>query len=91
MGDSPWLRKLEIVTTDFAYFRWEGNRKQIKGTLGRVETERTDDTQKWGKKIQAFSDKTEIFGYFSKYYSGFPPTDVKQLLNYLFIKNNTFN
>jgi len=83
LGDSPWLRELEIVTTDFTYFRWEGNRKQIKGTLGRVEKERTDYTQKWGKKIKAFSDKTEIFGYFSKYYSGFPPSDAKQLVDYL--------
>ncbi|MDG6223662.1 MAG: DUF72 domain-containing protein [Candidatus Bathyarchaeota archaeon] len=83
LGDSPWINKLNMVTTDFTYFRWEGNRMQIKGTLGKVEKERTEDTQKWGKKIQQLSNKTVIFGYFSKYYSGYPPTDAKQLLNYL--------
>ncbi len=91
LGDNPLACEPKNVTTNFIYFRWEGNRKQINGTLGRVEKERHLDIQKWGNIIQKYSDDTEIFGYFSKYYSGFPPTDVKQLLNYLFIKNNAFN
>ena len=83
LGDSHWLHKIERVTTEFTYFRWEGNRKQINGTLGKVEKERTNDTKKWAKKIQTISNKLDVFGYFSKYYSGHPPTDAQQLLKYL--------
>ena len=50
LGDSHWLHKIERVTTEFTYFRWEGNRKQINGTLGKVEKERTNDTKKWAKE-----------------------------------------
>lgn len=83
LGDSPWVSEVENVTSDFVYFRWEGNRKQVKGTLGSVEKERTNDIEKWAKKIQTFPDKTEVFGYFSKYFSGYPPADVEQILQYL--------
>jgi uncharacterized protein YecE (DUF72 family) len=83
LGDNPLVCDLKTVTTDFIYFRWEGNRKQINGTLGKVEKERCPDIQKWGNIIQTYSGETEVFGYFSKYYSGFPPTDVKYLLDYL--------
>ena len=86
LGDNLLACDLKPVTTDFIYFRWEGNRKQINGTLGRVEKERHLDIQKWGNIIQNYSDDTEIFGYFSKYYSGFPPADVKILLDYLSLK-----
>ena len=83
MGDSPWTTKLEKVTSEFIYFRWEGNRKQIKGNIGIVEKERTSEIKIWAKKIQNFLNKTEVFGYFSKYYSGHPPTDAKQLIEFI--------
>ena len=74
---------MENVTADFVYFRWEGNRKQIVGTKGTVEKDRTEDIQKLAKKIQAYPDEIEVFGYFSKYFSGHSPTDAKTLLEYL--------
>ena len=83
LGDGPWLHKVEQVTGEFTYFRWEGNRNKIKGTTGKIEKERSKDINEWAKKIRTFPDKTEMFGYFSKYYSGHPPTDAKQLLDCL--------
>lgn len=80
LGDSPWSNKIENITTNFAYFRWEGDRKQIKGTTGKTEKERSYDTKKWAEKIKLLLERIEVFGYFSKYYSGHPPTDAKQLL-----------
>jgi len=82
-GDNPWLDKKDYFTADFAYFRWEGNKKQIKGTMGIVEKERSEDIKKWAKEIQSLPLELEVFGYFSKYYSGHPPTDAKQILTYL--------
>jgi uncharacterized protein YecE (DUF72 family) len=83
LGDSQWLDEIEKTTSDFAYFRWEGDRKQIKGTKGTIEKERNNDLEKWSQKILSLPDEVDIYGYFSKYYSGHPPTDAKQLLNYL--------
>jgi uncharacterized protein YecE (DUF72 family) len=86
LGDSPWLHKIERVTAEFTYFRWEGNRNKIKGTLGKVEKDRIEDTNEWAEKICAILDRIEVFGYFSKYYSGYPPTDAKHFLEYFDIR-----
>ena len=82
--DSPLVPAVEESTADFAYIRWEGDRKKVSGTLGIIEIDRTHDIQKWAKTIGSLQKKTkEVFGYFSKYYSGYPPTDAKKLLEYL--------
>ena len=65
-------------TADFVYMRWEGDRKTVTGTLGKTEIDRTADIQAWAKKLKPLLEKgTPIFGYFSKYYSGFPPQTFK--------------
>lgn len=72
------------ATADFAYIRWEGDRRTVNGTLGKVEVDRTDDIHSWADSIIGLLEKTtQVFGYFSKYYSGHPPTDVKMLLESL--------
>jgi uncharacterized protein YecE (DUF72 family) len=82
--DTPWMPELNEVTADFTYLRWEGNRKKIKGTTGKVERERNSETVDRAEKIKALlMDGVEVFGYFSKYYSGHSPTDAKLLLDRL--------
>jgi uncharacterized protein YecE (DUF72 family) len=82
--DSPIMPLIEEATADFSYIRWEGDRKKVNGTLGKVEVDRTKDVERWAKKIRSELDRsTGVFGYFSKYYSGFPPSDAKQLLGSL--------
>jgi uncharacterized protein YecE (DUF72 family) len=81
---SPLMPETEQITADFVYIRWEGDRRKVNGALGKVEVERTDDIKKWATKISEFLHETkEVFGYFSKYYSGHPPTDVRQLVESL--------
>jgi uncharacterized protein YecE (DUF72 family) len=88
MTDKVWLEEKEKITTDFVYFRWQGNRKQIKGTKGIEEKNKTIQIQKYAKKIKTYPNNMEIFGYFSKYFSGHPPTDAKKILKLLQNKNN---
>ncbi len=84
LADTPWMPELEKVTTDFTYIRWEGNRRKIKGTTGSVEQDRSMEIAKWAEKIKGLLDNPiEVFGYFSKYYSGHSPTDAGLLLNKL--------
>ena len=81
---SPLMPQTEQVTADFVYIRWEGDRRKVNGALGKVEVDRTDDIRRWAEKIVKLSDETrEVFGYFSKYYSGHPPTDAGQLVESL--------
>ena len=80
----PFMVTNKEVTSDFIYIRWEGNRREVKGILGKVEVDRKSEIEKWAENITMFLDTSvEVFGYFSKYYSGYPPNDAKQLLRYI--------
>ncbi len=82
--DHPWMPPMSTITADFTYIRWEGDRNKIKGILGKVERDRNKGLQEWAMKIRAFlDDSVEIFGYFSKFYSGYSPGDVRILLDML--------
>lgn len=82
--DHPWMPRMSTITADFTYIRWEGDRNKIKGTLGKVEKDRSEDIKDWGLKIKGFLEEpVEVFGYFSKFYSGYPPGDVRMLLDTL--------
>jgi uncharacterized protein YecE (DUF72 family) len=68
------------VTADFIYVRWEGDRKKVNGTLGKIEANRTGDLKLVAEKIKPFLNKqVPVFGYFGKYYSGYPPSDIASL------------
>ncbi len=79
--DSAKMPLVEESTVDFAYVRWEGDRKKVTGTLGKKEIDRTADIQAWAKKIVGLTTRgREVFGYFSKYYSGLPPLDAAEFM-----------
>jgi uncharacterized protein YecE (DUF72 family) len=72
------------ATADFVYLRWEGDRSKVDGTLGRIEIDKEEDIRKLAAGVENLLDlQLEVFGYFSKYFSGYPPSDVEQLLNLL--------
>lgn len=80
--DHPWMPPMNTITADFTYIRWVGDRKKVKGTLGKVERDRSEDIKDWAVKVKGFlDDSIEVFGYFSKSYSGYPPGDVRMLLD----------
>lgn len=79
--ESPFMPQIIEITADFMYVRWEGDRQLVKGTIGKREVEKLSNIKSWAERLRKFSRaKTETFGYFSKYYSGYPPSDVKDLL-----------
>ena len=79
-AESPHIPPLSEITAGFLYIRWEGDRKVVKGTQGKIEVDRKADLAAWAQKIKLYLDGgTEVFGYFSKYFSGYPPSDVSHL------------
>jgi uncharacterized protein YecE (DUF72 family) len=82
-ADSSLIAGIDEVTGCFLYVRWEGDRKAVNGTLGKVEADKTADYALWAEKLKPYLEKTEVFGYFAKYYSGYPPHDIQSLSSFL--------
>ena len=68
------------ATADFLYIRWEGDRKSVNGQKGEIEVDKAEDLQTWADKLRPRLNRgLKVFGYFGKYYSGLPPSDVQIL------------
>jgi uncharacterized protein YecE (DUF72 family) len=79
---SPFMPQIGEVTSDLIYVRWEGDRRLVKGTLGRIEVDRKGQIAAWAERLKPFlKEGIKVFGYFSKHYSGYPPKDVRELLS----------
>lgn len=79
--DSPVMPLSTEFTSNFIYVRWQGDRGRVNGDLGRVELDRAKDINVWVRRLKPFvDDQTEVFRYFSKFYSGYPPSDIEGLL-----------
>ncbi len=81
--ESPFMPQITEITSDFIYTRWEGDRKNVNGTLGKREVDKSASINAWAERLEKVAQDREVFGYFSKYYSGYPPSDVKDLLQNL--------
>jgi uncharacterized protein YecE (DUF72 family) len=78
-ADNPLMADVSEKTSDFLYVRWEGDRKKVNGALGKIEADRAEDLKLEAEKIRPFLGKMEVFGYFGKFYSGYPPSDIVNL------------
>ena len=82
----PWEMKgaLDLVTADFAYVRWLGNRKDIEEqttTWDRTVIDRQNDLRSWVVVLRRLvEDKRirKIFAFANNHYSGHAPATVKQ-------------
>jgi uncharacterized protein YecE (DUF72 family) len=82
--DSPLMPQTLELTADFVYLRLEGDRGNVNGLLGKVEVDRSVDIKAWAEKLAPFKAReVGVFGYFGKFYSGFPPLDARRFLEYL--------
>jgi uncharacterized protein YecE (DUF72 family) len=72
----------EVDTAEFAYIRWEGDRRVVVAERGEVQVDRSAETVGWVSMMKKHLEaRRDIYGYFSKFYSGYPPSDVKTLRN----------
>ncbi len=79
--EHPWMPTSDETTADFVYIRWQGDRRKVKGDSGRTEKDRSEDNSRWAFRIvEHLRNDLDVYGYVSKFYSGHPPTDAKQLL-----------
>lgn len=81
--DHPWAPKVDVLTADFSYIRWEGDKSKIRGTTGGVEVDRSGEAGAWANRIRKILEVADVYGYFTKYYSGHSPTDALRMLQML--------
>ena len=79
--EHPSRVNTEVETSDFIYIRLEGDQKKVDGGKGITEVDRYQDNIKWADKIlnQKEDNIKNIYLFVSKYYSGYPPTDITQI------------
>jgi len=81
----PWELKerFDLVTADFAYVRWLGDRKRIEKqttTWDKTVIDRTDDLKNWVELLRGLvTDKRirKILAFMNNHYSGHAPVGVK--------------
>jgi uncharacterized protein YecE (DUF72 family) len=78
--EHPRLQTVGEVTAGFVYIRWEGDRKLVDGERGTVEADRREESLVWSETIKSYLGKgLEVYGFFSKFYSGYPVSDIKTI------------
>jgi uncharacterized protein YecE (DUF72 family) len=81
----PWEQKLDLITTDFVYVRWLGDRKGIEKqtmTWDKTIVDRDDDLRNWVDLFRAIRRRTpdlKIYAYANNHYQGHGPGTVKLL------------
>ncbi|MDD1775960.1 MAG: DUF72 domain-containing protein [Candidatus Methanomethylicus sp.] len=83
-ADHPWMPDMDTPTAEYVYIRWEGDGGTVKGTTGQEERDRKPDIEKWASRIKKYlAEGREVFGYFSKYFSGYSPADAEYMIRCL--------
>jgi uncharacterized protein YecE (DUF72 family) len=85
--DHPWMTpisqlagKLDLVTADFAYIRWLGDRKGIEEETehwDRLLVNREREMELWIPEIRKLlGRRILVYGYFNNHYAGFAPGSI---------------
>jgi uncharacterized protein YecE (DUF72 family) len=88
--DHPWMppadelvRKLDLVSSDFAYVRWLGDRKGIEArtqSWDKLIVDRSAEMERWVPTLAALLERNiELFGYFNNHYAGHAPGSIELL------------
>ena len=74
---------LDLITADFTYVRWLGNRKSIEEqttTWEKTVIDRQDDLNNWAELFKSIANNSKvlkIFAFANNHYQGHGPTTVK--------------
>jgi len=85
----PWemKEKFDLVTADFAYVRWLGDRKGIEKqttTWDKTVIDRTDDLKNWVEVFKSLVSNTKvlkIFAFSNNHYAGHGPATAKLFMD----------
>jgi uncharacterized protein YecE (DUF72 family) len=79
--DYPRMPRLEEATTDFAYIRWLGNRREFPSGHTHLKKDRDDDLLWWAGVVDRFLEEGKtVFAYANNHYQNHSPSTVEQFL-----------
>ncbi len=79
--DQPRMPRLEEATTDFAYIRWLGNRREFHSGHTHLKKDRDDDLLWWAGVVDRFLEEGKtIFAYANNHYQNHSPLTVERFL-----------
>jgi uncharacterized protein YecE (DUF72 family) len=79
--DYPRMPRLEEATTDFAYIRWLGNRREFPSGHTHLKKDRDDDLLWWAGVVDRFLEEGKtVFAYANNHYQNHSPSTVKRFL-----------
>ncbi len=82
--DHPWMPRLDMLTADFSYFRFLGDRTKIETDFSYVRLDRSKEMEHWAEVIERYSSQgVTNFAYFNNHYSGHAPTTAEKLTGLL--------
>jgi uncharacterized protein YecE (DUF72 family) len=87
LTDHPWMAPIgelipqhDVVTTDFAYIRWLGDRQAMEALTqkwDRLVVDRTQDTKTWVAVVQQLlSRQLTVYGFYNNHYAGHSPGSI---------------
>lgn len=90
--DHPWMTpaqqlmaKLDVVTADFAYIRWLGDRKGIEEKTqhwDRIIVNREREMESWVPTIDKLLERRlRVYAYFNNHYAGYAPGSIALFLD----------
>ncbi len=88
--DLLWMPRLDLLTSDWAYVRFIGDRKGIEAkttTWDRVIVDRSKEMAEWAPRIRGFLDRqVPTYAYFNNHYAGHAPGSIDLFLKSLGIE-----
>ena len=82
--DYPRMPRLEEATTDFAYIRWLGNRREFPSGHTHLKKDRDDDLLWWAGVVNRFLEEGKtVFAYANNHYQNHSPSTLEQFLEIL--------
>jgi uncharacterized protein YecE (DUF72 family) len=87
LTDHPWMppiqeliRQHDVVTADFSYIRWLGDRQAIETithTWDRLVVDRRQDTEMWvAVSRQLLARHLAVYGFYNNHYAGHSPSSI---------------
>jgi uncharacterized protein YecE (DUF72 family) len=79
--DYPRMPRLEEATTNFAYIRWLGNRREFPSGHTHLKKDRDDDLLWWAGVVDRFlKEGKTVFAYANNHYQNHSPSTVERFL-----------
>lgn len=87
LTDHPWMPPItelihrhDVVTADFAYIRWLGDRQAMEAITqkwDRLVVDRTQDTATWAAVVrQLLGRQLTVYGFYNNHYAGYSPGSI---------------